>query len=207
MKSGNLEKYPRWLKGHPWKGCRSLIAARGFKSLLLRSIWWWESFDSNVTDTWQLDFCIFCHIENSTLTNKQQCDPEDSKKRRRAWKRGKFREKEKRTITKQRSSKEGKGPGWSWEGTQKGNFSPLGSKGPHQAEPSKFLPGSKGPHQVRDLKTRVRSWLRMNAGGVPNTCKSNGDILEWGFVWRKMYLSGGRVSNAWATYRIQGDNT
>ena len=22
---------------------------------------------------------------------------------------------------------------------------------------------------------RVRSWLRMNAGGVPNTCKSNGD--------------------------------
>ena len=21
---------------------------------------------------------------------------------------------------------------------------------------------------------RVRSWLRMNAGGVPNTCKSNG---------------------------------
>ncbi len=32
-----LEKYPSWPKGHPWKGCRSLIAARGFKSLLLRS--------------------------------------------------------------------------------------------------------------------------------------------------------------------------
>ena len=31
-----LEKYPSWPKGHPWKGCRSLIAARGFKSLLLR---------------------------------------------------------------------------------------------------------------------------------------------------------------------------
>ena len=30
------EKYPSWPKGHPWKGCRSLIAARGFKSLLLR---------------------------------------------------------------------------------------------------------------------------------------------------------------------------
>ena len=29
---------PKRLKGHPWKGCRSLIAARGFKSLLLRSI-------------------------------------------------------------------------------------------------------------------------------------------------------------------------
>ena len=24
------------------------------------------------------------------------------------------------------------------------------------------------------LNMRVRSWLRMNAGGVPNTCKSNG---------------------------------
>jgi short-subunit dehydrogenase len=31
-----VEKYPSWPKGHPWKGCRSLIAARGFKSLLLR---------------------------------------------------------------------------------------------------------------------------------------------------------------------------
>ena len=29
---------PKRLKGHPWKGCRSLIAARGFKSLLLRFI-------------------------------------------------------------------------------------------------------------------------------------------------------------------------
>ena len=27
---------PKRLKGHPWKGCRSLTAARGFKSLLLR---------------------------------------------------------------------------------------------------------------------------------------------------------------------------
>ena len=36
--SAHLEKYPSWPKGHPWKGCRSLIAARGFKSLLLRSI-------------------------------------------------------------------------------------------------------------------------------------------------------------------------
>ena len=34
----NSEKYPSWPKGHPWKGCRSLIAARGFKSLLLRSL-------------------------------------------------------------------------------------------------------------------------------------------------------------------------
>ena len=27
---------PKWLKGLPWKGSRSLIAARGFKSLFLR---------------------------------------------------------------------------------------------------------------------------------------------------------------------------
>ncbi len=27
---------PKRLKGHPWKGCRPLIAVRGFKSLLLR---------------------------------------------------------------------------------------------------------------------------------------------------------------------------
>ena len=32
-----LGEVPKWPKGHPWKGCRSLIAARGFKSLLLRS--------------------------------------------------------------------------------------------------------------------------------------------------------------------------
>ena len=35
-KKFNSEKYPSWPKGHPWKGCRSLTAARGFKSLLLR---------------------------------------------------------------------------------------------------------------------------------------------------------------------------
>ena len=31
-----LGEVPKWLKGLPWKGSRSLIAARGFKSLLLR---------------------------------------------------------------------------------------------------------------------------------------------------------------------------
>ena len=37
---------------------------------------------------------------------------------------------------------------------------------------------------------RVRFWLRMNAGGVLNTCKSNGILkLAWG-------ESGERVSNA-----------
>ena len=35
---------------------------------------------------------------------------------------------------------------------------------------------------------RVRFWLRMNAGGVLNTCKSNGESA--------MVSSGERVSNA-----------
>ncbi len=37
VSSDTMEKYPSWPKGHPWKGCRALIASRGFKSLLLRS--------------------------------------------------------------------------------------------------------------------------------------------------------------------------
>ena len=36
LKSQLLGEVPKWLKGLPWKGSRSLIAARGFKSLLLR---------------------------------------------------------------------------------------------------------------------------------------------------------------------------
>ena len=35
---------------------------------------------------------------------------------------------------------------------------------------------------------RVRSWLRMNAGGAPNTCKSNGTHL-------RVEASGERLSN------------
>jgi hypothetical protein len=41
----------------------------------------------------------------------------------------------------------------------------------------------------------------MNAGGVPNTCKSNGGIV---FV---RYLSGERVSNALVTCPEEGDNS
>ena len=33
---GRFGEIPKRLKGLPWKGSRSLIAARGFKSLLLR---------------------------------------------------------------------------------------------------------------------------------------------------------------------------
>ena len=46
---------------------------------------------------------------------------------------------------------------------------------------------------------RVWSWLRMNAGGVHNTFKSNGEPFGG--------ISGGRVSNAWATCPCVGDNS
>ena len=53
----------------------------------------------------------------------------------------------------------------------------------------------------KNLNSRVWSWLRMNAGGVLNTCKSN-EVEIFGSK-----LSGGRVSNAWVTCLVQGDNS
>ena len=47
----------------------------------------------------------------------------------------------------------------------------------------------------------------MNAGGVPNTCKSNEDPEAEISVEAKGGLSGGRVSNAWITCPIQGDSS
>ena len=46
---------------------------------------------------------------------------------------------------------------------------------------------------------RVWSWLRTNAGGVLNTCKSNGKALLAG------YSSGERVSNTWVICRALWD--
>ena len=43
----------------------------------------------------------------------------------------------------------------------------------------------------------------MNAGGVLNTCKSNGPEEELALN----QVSGGRVSNAWVTCLVQGDNS
>ena len=63
---------------------------------------------------------------------------------------------------------------------------------------------------VDTILLRVWSWLRTNAGGVPNTCKSNGDkrwfddSLLLDFL---AYLSGGRASNAWATCPSEGNNS
>ena len=50
------------------------------------------------------------------------------------------------------------------------------------------------------LYWRVWSWLRTNAGGVPNTCKSSEEI-PFGDE-----PSGGRVSNTWATCLIEGNS-
>ena len=47
----------------------------------------------------------------------------------------------------------------------------------------------------------------MNAGGVLNTCKSNEAYSYDPFGVTTIRLSGGRVSNAWITYLIQGDNS
>ena len=73
-----LEKYPSWPKGHPWKGCRSLIAARGFKSLLLRSLkikdiflLTRDFFSDNITKLPKKTVA-----RNGSLITEQQCNPE-----------------------------------------------------------------------------------------------------------------------------------
>ncbi len=50
---------------------------------------------------------------------------------------------------------------------------------------------------------RVWSWLRTNAGGVPNTCKSSEETTG---ACTSCLLSGERVSNTWVTYPTEGDN-
>ena len=44
----------------------------------------------------------------------------------------------------------------------------------------------------------------MNAGGVPNTCKSNGELPG---IYTQKFLSGERVSNALVTCPEAGDNS
>ncbi len=46
----------------------------------------------------------------------------------------------------------------------------------------------------------------MNAGGVPNTCKSNEKLTFESFGMRRPAESGERVSNAWEIYPKAGDN-
>ena len=49
---------------------------------------------------------------------------------------------------------------------------------------------------IEESNVRVWSWLRMNAGGTPNTCKSNdkafrGDIVAHGWVMNRNVPLGG----------------
>ena len=46
----------------------------------------------------------------------------------------------------------------------------------------------------------------MNAGGVLNTCKSNGDYTQKSFGTEMYKLSGERVSNTWGTCLEQRNN-
>ena len=60
--------------------------------------------------------------------------------------------------------------------------------------------------ETSNFNMRVWSWLRMNAGGVPNTCKSNGRFEKSLRMILKV-VSGGRVSNAWGTCLCPGDSS
>ena len=53
------------------------------------------------------------------------------------------------------------------------------------------------------LQWRVWSWLRINASGRPNTCKSRGSGWSASVL---LPATGGRVRNAYATCLQQGDN-
>lgn len=53
------------------------------------------------------------------------------------------------------------------------------------------------------IQWRVWSWLRMNASGRPNTCKSNGSA----FRAIGMAASGARVSNTYATCLLPGNSS
>ena len=52
---------PKRLKGHPWKGCRPLIAVRGFKSLLLRQ--------KSIADAVLFFLCIFRRAESAPIVS------------------------------------------------------------------------------------------------------------------------------------------
>ena len=63
---------PKWLKGLPWKGSRSLVAARGFKSLLLRSVKA-EKLQKKVLDNGTVDMINYqscCKRESKTTSKK-----------------------------------------------------------------------------------------------------------------------------------------
>ena len=64
-----MEKYPSWPKGLPWKGSRSLTAARGFKSLFLRS----TNFLKNLFKEFS-GFVVYCSVINVLFVVAVSCD-------------------------------------------------------------------------------------------------------------------------------------
>ena len=73
---------------------------------------------------------------------------------------------------------------------------------------SEMLVGTGSPRRImiatgresgHHIGRRVRSWLRMNAGGAPNTCKSNG-------THPRVEASGERLSNTWRTRPLLRDS-
>ena len=68
-----LGEVPKWLKGLPWKGSRSLIAARGFKSLLLRFKTSLKTFEKVLKSCWQ-------HQKEVLIYSSRQKNTEDANK-------------------------------------------------------------------------------------------------------------------------------
>ena len=144
---------PKWLKGLPWKGSRSLVAARGFKSLLLRSteneVKKLRKKLKKVVDK-RKKLCYSKRAVASTTTKNLE-----------NW-----------TVCKTLKILI-KWPlviGHEWEHSEQNLKTPVERFKTSQA---KFWTGI-------NLNMRVWSWLRMNAGGVPNTCKSN-EAIEMKF--------------------------
>ena len=69
--------------------------------------------------------------------------------------------------------------------------------------------GNKNKQTKNKFFWRVWSWLRMNAGGMPKTCKSYEVAQRSGVLARSglgSLLSGGRVSNTWVICLRDWDN-
>ena len=152
-----MEKYPSWPKGLPWKGSRSGEPARGFKSLFLRSTLAVTQlmFEPSQSNIWQLN-------RNATLNIFLKED------RDRSFKNGLLQKINCTAV----------------------NFRIIQNE-PNQANYGADLdvnvwtvtvlnlnPRFPGDGSLTIINMRVWSWLRMNAGGVPNTCKSNGDFVS-----------------------------
>ena len=87
---------------------------------------------------------------------------------------------------------------------------PLCGKSKRRQRVCRFRKNRKKSQTMRlagqNFNIRVWSWLRMNAGGVLNTCKSSGDMKSESFGRKISYFSGGRVSNVWATCPVLWNN-